>query len=567
MSYSATDNHGTDTGPKSGSQPVSETGSEVHTRPETALPVPERSHVAEERHGRDSDLEREPLVRRNFLDPDDPRVSPMNLYRIRALRFTIACMLWVNVVLFFIFLISDFVAIPGLNNRGKSFLQLDLLILNFLTNLITLWSFTVPAYYERILGYVSAALLFVDFIVVISVPYLRDQFGLTGNLLMIWTLLTVAVNCWADYSVEKSKKNQEIELTGRIETRHSISELFVMLIKIIIKLFLLLVIWNVSLGIWLQAFDSHEQPWGKMVAVDNNQFKVHLACFGDVGSSYNGTQPIVMVEGGQLTSAEEFQEWVEELFHLNRLDRYCVWDRPGYGFSDSAPLPISINIITEYLIEALEKEKIEGPFSVVGFDIGGLYARAFALRNSHNIHSVMLVDSWHEDLLKLNPFSGPGRKNEKSKVFRNILEFMNTRTGFKLWLKGLVAPLGLVTNTHWFFHPKRYSSNSRIFGSDMVRLSKYLRARLQEQITASILSHNEMAGSDIHSVPLSVVSSDYMIKKSLNWGKWQRELTKLSSKAMEWVVAEKSGHEIWESPRGREELQKVLLRLLGDSEI
>ena len=101
----------------------------------------------------------------------------------------------------------------------------------------------------------------------------------------------------------------------------------------------------------------------------------------------------------------------------------------------------------------------------------------------------------------------------------------------------------------------------------MVRLSKYLRARLQEQITASILSHNEMAGSDIHSVPLSVVSSDYMIKKSLNWGKWQRELTKLSSKAMEWVVAEKSGHKIWESPRGREELQKVLLRLLGDSEI
>ncbi|RLV87091.1 putative vacuolar membrane protein [Meyerozyma sp. JA9] len=567
MSYSATEDHGTETGPKIGSQPGSETGSEVHARPETTSPVPERSHVAEERYGRDSDLEREPLVRRNFLDPDDPRVSPMNLYRIRALRFAIACMLWVNVVLFFIFLISDFVAIPGLNNRGKSFLQLDLLILNFLTNLITLWSFTVPAYYERILGYVSGGLLFIDFIVVISVPYLRDQFGLTGNLLMLWTLLTVAVNCWADYSVEKSKKNQEIELTGRIETRHSIWELFVMLIKIVIKLFLLLVLWNVSLGIWLQAFDSHEQPWGKMVAVDNNQFKVHLACFGDVGSSYNGTQPIVMVEGGQLTSAEEFQEWIEELYHLNRLDRYCVWDRPGYGFSDSAPSPISINIITEYLMEALGKEKIDGPFSVVGFDIGGLYARAFASRNSHNIHSVMLVDSWHEDLLKLNPFSGPGRKNEKKKVFRNILELMNTRTGFKLWLKGLVAPLGLVTNTHWFFHPKRYSSNSRIFGSDMVRSSKYLRARLQEQITASILSHNEMAGSDIHSVPLSVVSSDFMIKKSLNWGKWQRELTKLSSKALEWVVAEKSGHKIWESPRGREELQKVLLRLLGDSEI
>lgn len=524
-----------------------------------------------------TDAERQPLVDREsgnhrYLSPDDPLVSPINLYKIRVLRVSLLTIFAINCVLFFAFLLSDFIAIPGLNNRGKSFLELDLVILNILTNLVTLWCFVVPAYYERVLGYISASLILIDFIIMFSIPRMRDQFGVIGTFVLLWTLANVVLNCFADFWVEKGKLYQERKYTGREETRKSISELFVIAVKVLFKLFLLWLIWCISLSLWLQAFDSHEKPWGKMIPVDNDQFKVHLACYGDVhappgdiNATYNKEkQPIVLIEGGQLDSSEVVQEWVEELYHLGKIDRYCIWDRPGYGFSDSAPSPLSIGIVSEYLIEALRKERLEGPFSLVGFDIGGLYARMFASRSSGNIHSLLLVDSWHEDLLKIRPFSGSNMKNENKRVFKNILELMDTKTGLKLWLKGLVSPLGIVSNINWFFHPKRHSSNSRIFGSDMYYLSKYIRARLQEQVTASILSYNEMAGTDLHDIPVSVISSDFMIKNSLNWGKWQRSLTKLSDQTIEWVVAENSNHLIWRSPKGKAQLQQLLLRLVSE---
>lgn len=93
---------------------------------------------------------------------------------------------------------------------------------------------------------------------------------------------------------------------------------------------------------------------------------------------------------------------------------------------------------------------------------------------------------------------------------------------------------------------------------------KYLRARLQEQVTASILSFNEVQNAALQLVPLAVISSDFMIKNSLNWGKWQRDLIKISDRLLEWVVAENSGHKIWESSKGRDQLQQLLLRLVSE---
>lgn len=512
------------------------------------------------------------LERHHYLSPDDPQVSPLNIYKVRLVRFALVVTLFCNVLFFLVFLLSDFMTIPGIHSRGKSFLELDLSLLNVIMNGITLWYLEVPSLLDRRIGYASSFLLGIDLIVVFLVPNMREQFGVPGTFLFTWTVLNFLSSSHAIYVVEKGKVYQEIRYTGRPETRRTLSELVILLLKIAGRCVLTLLIFCISFRLMLQAFDCHQRPWGKMVPVANNQFKIHLACFGDVRhqketSQFNEpSQPVVLVEGGQLASSEVFQEWIEELFHLNKIQRYCVWDRPGYAFSDSAPSPISMSIIIDYLREALRNEGVEGPFSLVGFDIGGLYSRMFASQSPGSIHSIMLVDSWHEDLLKIYPFSGYNRKNENRKTFNNILEFMDTRTGFKLWLKGVTAPLGIYSNFHWLLHPRRYSSNSRIFGSDMYYLSKYLRARFQEQVTASILSYNEVVSTDIHSVPLSIVSSDFMIKNSLNWGKWQRELSQLSSKPVEWVIAENSDHFIWLSPRGKSQLQKSLLRLLGWSE-
>ncbi|RLV89497.1 putative vacuolar membrane protein [Spathaspora sp. JA1] len=503
------------------------------------------------------ELESQPL-----LDPDDPMVSPLNLRKIQNMKTAVRVLVYLNLILLGLLIISEFFAIPWFTNKGKSFLEIDLVIICLVINSINNLFFIIPAYYERIIGYVISGMLAIDLFVILCVSSVRTRFGLLGTLLILWTCLNSFLNSIIDYYVEEARHSQEIRYTGRIEKRRTVSELLIMTIKVLVELFLLWLIWCISVSLLLQSFDAHEKPWGKLIPVNNSQHRIHLACFGDVYDN-NSTDPIVLVEGGQRTSSEEFQEWIEELYHLNKLDRYCIWDRPGYGFSDSAPPPVSLGIITEYLTEALEQENIQGPFSIVAFDIGGLYAELFASKNKAKIHSILFVDSWSKDLLRKWPFSGENKKNEDPKVFKGSLQLMDNITGFRLWLRGFISPLGLITNIHWFFHPMKYSSKSRIFGRDMIYQSKYLRTRCQEQLTSSILSYNEVVNINISDIPISVISSDYMIKKSLNWGKWQREITRLSNKLNEWVIAENSDHFIWKSAKGRKELQQLLLRLIG----
>lgn len=553
--------------------PSSQPASALNNTENGATSEPQRDPGRPKRElGRAPD-ENEPLLtnHREYLDPDDPKVSPLNLTKIRFLRQLLYVVLVVNFCIFLIVLVSQFISIPGLGSQEALFLELNLILLCMLTTAVTVWCFAVPAYYERVLGYISCVLIVLDALIVVCVPPLRKLLGLFGILLVVWTAGNIGFNCFADYTVERGKAAQEIKYTGRVETRKTLFEMVVTLFKVVIKLILLLAIWNISLSLWLEAFDAHEKPWGKLVPVNDGQFLVHLSCYGNVHANSSVTirdddpkQPVVLVEGGQLSSSEQFQEWIQELYNMNKIERYCIWDRPGYAFSEGAPSPISLGLVTEYLMEALAKENIEGPFSAVGFDIGGLYSRVFALRNPGQMHSILLVDSWHEDLLKHFPFSGPNKKNEKRSVFKYDLELMDSWQGFLLWLRGLVSPLGITKSFHWFFHPRRYLSKSRIFGSDMIHSPKYLRARLQEQITASVLSYNEVRSADIRKIPLAVILSDSMIKQSLNWGKWQRELTKLSTKPLEWVVAENSGHRIWDSPKGRKELQQLLLRLVSE---
>lgn len=507
----------------------------------------------------------EPLLgpQRQWLDPDDPRVLPLRLLRIRITRRMVKALVVFNAFLALTYLVSLFVSIPGFTSRGLSFLELDLALVCCLSNALVLWQFQVTTFFERLMGYAASSVLALDLILVLLIEPMRRQFSTTGCFLILWTGLNILFGALVDRIVEQARVAQEIRYTGRPEKRRLVTELIILSAKATCKLALLCTITLMSVALCLAAFDTHEKPWGKLVPVAQDSFLVHLACFGDVHNK-TAKQPIVLVEGGELTSSEVFQEWIEELHSLDKIDRYCIWDRPGHGFSDLAPLPVSISIIADYLSEALAHEKIEGPFALAAFDIGGLYARVFAARHPEQVHSLLLVDSWHQDLLRKFPFSGTNRKNENRNVFRHILQLMDTRAGFSIWFRGLVLPLAIQQLGHWVLHPRTYSSKLRIFGRDMIHLSRYLRARFQEQLTSLILSYGEVEAAVLHDIPTSVILSDFMIKNSLNWGKWQREITKWSTKNQEWVIAENSGHKIWRSLKGKEQLQQLLLRIVSD---
>ncbi|CDR43905.1 CYFA0S13e00518g1_1 [Cyberlindnera fabianii] len=496
------------------------------------------------------DPERQPL-----LSPDDPGVSALNVTYVRLSRFALNVLSFLSTILLVLLLISDFVSIPGFNNRGRSFLEINFVLISLFSTASSLILFQVPSALERQLGYINAGL--VAFILILLVAFDRSSMTGVGLGSALWCLLTILFTSVSEYFVEQGKEHEEIRLTGRIETRRTLTEWFVVLLRNTMKSILIAFTALVTLNVLLHTFDViRVKPWGEQVWVEDDSFTLHVACYGDVHNSTASDQPIILLQGGH-GSSEEFSEWVEELHHLNQIERYCIYDRPGYGFSDSSPSPISLSIVSDLLTEALHKLKVDGPFLVAGHDIGGLYSMVFASRNQARVESLLLVDSWHEDLLLRNPVSR-AKKDEPLPV---EISHMGPSAGFSLWIRGIFSPLGLALQGSWIF--KHHGSRDRIYGRDMRHQGRYLRARLQEQVGAGILSYNEAinAKPQLTDIPISVVSSDGMIKKSLNWGNWQRQLTKISSVTYEWKIAD-GGHEVWKTPKGREQLQDVLLRLV-----
>lgn len=73
-------------------------------------------------------------------------------------------------------------------------------------------------------------------------------------------------------------------------------------------------------------------------------YQLHITCYGDVFDQENNTdlsenkkQPIILFEHGGYDTGYLSATWIEELYHLDKIQRYCLYDRPGYGLSDSPP--------------------------------------------------------------------------------------------------------------------------------------------------------------------------------------------------------------------------------------
>lgn len=527
---------------------------------------------------RHRDLETQPL-----LSPDDPRVSPLNVRKVKVLKFFLHLLLFVNLIWLILSLISYFVSIPGFDSHGKSFLEFTFVFIGLYVNFLSYAFFLVPSdlRIDWYVNWVSFGFLAFDLFVILVIPGQRRQFGFSEYLTLLFAMFSIGLNLASNRFVLHAKHQEEVRLTGRIETRKTFIEHLLIGTEFALKFLLVLYVVAISLNIFLRSIDAWvDRPWGKLVPAGDDQYSIHLYCQGDVykkeedgaiensqqfaNASSSEEQPTIIIDSGN-ESSEEFVSWVQELYQLNKIHKYCLYDRPGYGFSDSSPSPYSVGINADILSSVLQREKIAGPYLVVGHGVGGLYGRMFATRHISDIHSVLLVDAWSEELLLVNPFKHA--KNKDTKLPRQIKK-LNRRHGFKLWLEGVLSLANLVTYYNLIVH--RYRSSERIYGRDMRLLGKYLRVKLQEQVAAGLLSYNDLQLTNgvlnDADKQVSVLSSKFSIRQSLNWGNWQRELTKLLRNVHnEWVLAD-AGHRVWEYADGKRQLQKLLLRMVGEDD-
>ncbi|HWI63011.1 MAG TPA: alpha/beta hydrolase, partial [Symbiobacteriaceae bacterium] len=129
--------------------------------------------------------------------------------------------------------------------------------------------------------------------------------------------------------------------------------------------------------------------------------------------------PVVVIETGRGHPAVL---WRPVIDLVAKFARVCVYDRPGYGWSDSVGRARSPEEIAGDLHALLEKAGLPGPYILVGHSLGGYYVRLFAARYPAEVAGMVLVDARHESLGERVPMLSGAGDRRFYQIFRVVLQ-------------------------------------------------------------------------------------------------------------------------------------------------
>ncbi|ORX37835.1 hypothetical protein BD324DRAFT_623489 [Kockovaella imperatae] len=321
-------------------------------------------------------------------------------------------------------------------------------------------------------------------------------------------------------------------------------------------------------------------------------FQVHLACVDPINSTASSflvqskgkkesKLPTVLYESpsgvpGSLAllnhplppsdlDAENPGKWIFDLQSQGHVGRVCVWDRPGYGFSDVLS-GADLGNVADTLYSALDlSDNIgkNGQFVLVGEGYGSLVSRVFAARHPDLVHSFLHIEA----ATATTYFS-------ESPNGRSVLSLTAHRVATRL-LPSLLTPLSIFRFPSILL--RRSTSLSRVLAStypepNTAYLSESLqKARLQETFashthtSSSFIALLEAGDSYPSKRPAIVISSEDRIKADSNWAEGQRSLaedvTDVSA-LVSWEKVKGVGHRVCEG-QGRKTCEKALRKLLA----
>lgn len=507
----------------------------------------------------------------------------------------IKIMLFLNILVLICLFVSSFYTefiLPI--GRNETFNSLIYVFISLVGNCFNLWFGDIGLYsLENFqIDIILTIYPIINLLILSWTHYTRQRINLLSIFVSFWLSLSFGLSAFQSYKLRQFISDANLK---NLKDKHTLNEWLKIGFRNITKIICCIIVFLMILSSFLFMLDTHNvSREANFVHTDSRNFNtININCYGLENTE--SKQPIIIFEHGGEDTSYTSGRWVEELYHLGQIDKYCVYDRFGYGLSDSISAPWSLKSSSDALRFALvERLELKGPFLMVGFDYGGLVARVFAAENRELCSGLMLVESWHEELLlkqyfkKLFPGDDDdddgdnynvnhnkhlGGKNLESFNMHDILgtgdktdwrvpeREIKKRNGLKVWWDGLWSSIGL--NLHYSWLAKHRNSYERIFGKDMEHQGKFLRTKFLEIISSSLLSYKDIleTNSKLKNIKLSVVSSKEMIKRSSIWGDWQRKLTKLSQNTKEWKIVD-GEHEFFKNGVGKELTQEVLLRLI-----
>ncbi|KAI2467693.1 hypothetical protein F4781DRAFT_400832 [Annulohypoxylon bovei var. microspora] len=516
--------------------------------PETHNDSPRDSLDREEREGQDAPNEHTRLLPNrvestNYLSPDDPAVSPYNLWSVRIVRYLTILFTILTFVWWTILLVSTFITPPGFHTRGSGFFSFSYTSLSLANLLFTLVFFAIPSKAVRILSIVMGGLLLVDVVLLISVEKTRHEEGWVGMVSVLWAFLVAVWTLLTDRLVAWGKTEEEERLTGRAETRRTLGEWTAVLISIILMVVLTLVVLLTFCTLILRALDAGLAPPGKLYWVDGDKYTIHVYCHGNHTDSKGARLPTVLFEGGEGTVEDGLWQFANTAIKNGSISRYCFVDRPGLAWSDTAPSPLSAGMAVEAVSEALTRAGEAGPWVLASAGIGSIYSRILSARYGKDVKGLLLIDPLHEDYL--DDVGSSGR-------------------GFSLWIRGIISPLGLDRIPGSLFHGR--TKEDRVWGQSAYQTGKFIFAKLQENLVADTLSKRDLASSTAiqnPDVPLNIISSGVKIREDSGWEDKQRDLSHLTQKLQHWDIVNEAPHQVWNTHEGRDIIEKRLRELVN----
>ena len=130
---------------------------------------------------------------------------------------------------------------------------------------------------------------------------------------------------------------------------------------------------------------SPSPPPGKLVDAGGHLLHIHAMGKG---------KPVVVFENG---SGDFSFIWDLVQPEISKTTMTVSYDRAGYAWSESGPLPRSGRQIAYELHTALHNAGINGPYILVGQSFGGFLVRSFARFYKNEIAGIVLVDALNED--------------------------------------------------------------------------------------------------------------------------------------------------------------------------
>ncbi|KAJ5654727.1 hypothetical protein N7490_001730, partial [Penicillium lividum] len=481
-----------------------------------------------------------------YLSPDDPAVSPYNIWSVRALRAVSLLALAISFIWWTFLLVSIFVSPPMMHARGAGFFAFSYTTLATGYLVLGLLFFTVPSKATTIWGSILAGLLLVDMIVILAVPRIRLEEGWVGIASIAWAVAISLYQVIQNQAVTWGKREEEERLTGREETRRSLQEWLALLVETVVLVVMTIAAVLFTATLTLRARDASLEPPGQRYSVRGDTYQVHLACVGK-RTTENAHEPTILLEGDYGPVEHTLQPFIDDAYKNGVISRYCYWDRPGLGWSDNAPSPHSAGMAVDVLSEALALADESGPWVVVSAGVGSLYSRLFASRHLLEVRGIFLIDPLHETYL-----------NDIGKSSR----------GFVLWLRGVISPLGLDRLAGALVRGR--TREDRVVGRSAYQSGKFIKAKLQESLVAVSMTAAEVQSArhiQMGATPLVVVSSGQEVRRNSEWAKFQENLSHITNKLLSWDVVHDAPHEIWTNAEGRSVLEQRLRDIVKESKI